>query len=121
MAGFDCSGLAVELCKIGGALPRSADLSSRGLFQHFKDQGCEVDYPYAGCLVFFSSPGEPSRINHVEICLDDTYTIGASGGGDKTVTVEDAIQINAFVKVRPIKRDRPIVGYVDPFVGKLLV
>ena len=118
-SGFDCSGLAVEFCKAGGALPRKGDLSSRGLFRSFSDHA--VSRPYPGCLVFYSSKSDPERINHVEICLDRHFALGASGGGSKTVSLEDAARMNAYVKVRPIVRDRPIVGYVDPFLAALWV
>ena len=65
---------------------------------------------YRGCLVFYGDP-----ITHVEFCIDDTFSIGASGGGRDCTTIEDAIRKNAFVKLRPILRNRKIYGYVDPF------
>jgi len=113
--GFDCSGLVVELLKSVGVLPRDGDLSSRGLFRKFEEN--ERTHPEAGFLVFYSSPSKPERINHVEFCIDSELAIGASGGGSKTKTLEDAARMNAYTKIRPIRRDRPIVGYVDPFEG----
>jgi hypothetical protein len=42
------------------------------------------------------------------------HTIGASGGGSATTTLEEAIRSNAFVKVRPLAQR---LGYIlrDPF------
>jgi hypothetical protein len=45
-------------------------------------------------------------------------SIGASGGGAKTLTERDAIRDNAFVKVRPINGPGArtgFLGYKDPF------
>ncbi len=108
--GFDCSGFVVELLKSVGILPRKYDNTARGLYSHFG--GKKVDKPCKGCLVFF---GEPI-INHIEFCIDKDFSIGASGGGGFVKTIEDAIHYNAYIKMRPIKRNRHIVGYVDPFL-----
>jgi hypothetical protein len=52
----------------------------------------------------------------VEVCIDESFTIGSSGGGSKTLTVADAIRDHAFIKVRPIFRGRHITGFCDPFL-----
>ena len=55
------------------------------------------------------------RIVHVEICLNENLALGASGGGSKTKTVQDAIKHNAFIKIRAIESRSGIAGYIDPF------
>jgi hypothetical protein len=40
--------------------------------------------------------------------------MGASGGGYKTTSFEAASRSNAFIKVRPIRKDR-LAGYLNPF------
>lgn len=110
MAGFDCSGLIVEVLKSVGELPHSGDWTASLLWQRYRMQ--RVHRPRAGCLVFY---GTASKIVHVEFCLNERHCIGASGGGSSTTTLAKAIQQNAFVKVRPIRRRSDIVGYVDPF------
>ncbi|GAG51579.1 unnamed protein product, partial [marine sediment metagenome] len=55
------------------------------------------------------------RIIHVEIMLNQWQCIGASGGGSKTLTEQDAIRDNAFIKVRFAASRRGIHGYIDPF------
>lgn len=52
---------------------------------------------------------------HVEMCVDSARALGASGGGSGTVTKEDAIKHNAFIKMRPFKSRANIYGFVDPF------
>ena len=113
--GFDCSGFKVEVLKSDGTLPRRGDWSSRGLFREFQKRGLVVTAPGPGHLVFYASNSRPDYITHVEMCLDGLRAIGASGGGSKTLTREDAIRDNAYIKIRPIERGRPIVGYVDPW------
>ena len=44
-----------------------------------------------------------------------TGNIGASGGGSKTITVQDAIRHNAFIKPRPWRSRKYVKGFVDPF------
>ena len=107
MKGFDCSGGVIEQLKSVGRLPRKFDCTAKGLWGKFP----KVKTPRAGCLVFYGL----NTVEHVEFCINRWLAIGASGGGSYVKTREDAIKYNAFIKLRPIKRDRPIIGYVDPF------
>lgn len=107
IAGFDCSGLVIELLKSVGRLPRKFDCRAKDLWVLFP----KVKTPRAGCLVFYGT----EEISHVEFCINRWLAIGASGGGSYVKTREDAIKYNAFIKLRPIKRDRRIIGYCDPF------
>lgn len=107
-SGFDCSGLCIEILKSTGHLPRKGDWTAQSLFNEFRDN--TVFNATTGCLVFWGWP----KITHVEFCIDGELTIGASGGGSKTITEADAIKQNAYVKVRPIRK-----GYskiVNPFI-----
>lgn len=102
--GFDCSGLVIECLKSAGALPRSGDWTAAQLYERFR----RTTEPGEGFLVFYGDP-----INHVELCLDETFSIGASGGGSETTTRENAIRQNAYIKIRPIRPGA--FGFVDPF------
>lgn len=118
-AGFDCSGFVLEILKSVGLFPRRGDTTALGIFKRFHTY--RVKKPSLGVLVFYgSNPKDPETIQHVEFCLDDFVAIGASGGNRRTETVRDAIRMNAFIKIRPIERNRPIIAFVDPFrsVGK---
>jgi len=110
--GFDCSGLMIEVLKSVGLLPRSGDWTAQGLYTEFRHYTTQV--PGLGCLVFWKPPGA-SKIIHVEMCLNDTLSMGASGGGSGTTDEEDAIQQNAYVKVRPFASRPHLFGFVDPF------
>jgi len=109
--GFDCSGLQIEVLKSVGLLPRNGDWTAHGLCNLFSARGCTVNEPRAGCLAFY---GTPEKIVHVEMCVTDDLTIGASGGGSGTLSDTDAARQNAYIKIRPLRKNR-LVGYVDPF------
>ena len=109
--GFDCSGFVIEILKSVGALPRRGDWTAHGLYYMFTDK--IVQEPIEGCLVFWER--QDGRVVHVELCIDANFAIGASGGGGTTITIEDAIQKNAYIKVRPFRSRPHIRGFVDPF------
>lgn len=111
LAGFDCSGFCIELLKSVGVLPRSGDWTAQRLYNRFIHN--EVNKPREGCLAFWGLSSE--SITHVEYALDDTHTIGASGGGRRTITVQDAIDQNAYIKVRPWATRGGDALFVDPF------
>lgn len=106
--GFDCSGLIVELLQASGII--TGDYTANAMMHMFKKY--EVPYPYPGCLVFF---GYDDRASHVEFCINDMQTIGASGGGRSTLSLKAAVEQNAFIKVRPINRRDDLIRIVDPF------
>ena len=121
--GFDCSGFIIEILKSVGLIPRRMDLSADGIYRHFRDLGVATSKPGPCRLAFWKDQGA-AKIRHVEFCISDRYTIGASGGGKKVNTKEDAIKYNAFIKVRPINTH---VGqgnslmFVDPFLAPIVV
>jgi len=108
VAGWDCSGFVIEILKSVGLLPRSGDWTAEGLYLLFKDK--EVTVAKEGCLVFFA---KNNKINHVEYVWKNGLTIGASGGGSRTLTREDAIKQNAYIKIRPMRKD--VFAIVNPF------
>lgn len=114
VSGFDCSGFICEILQSVGKIGRKEDLTAGGLFVRFKL--AKVGKPELGCLVFYGS--DEQHITHIEFCLDEKRSIGASGGGSKTLTIEDAILQNAFIKIRPIQSRNGIVGFVNPFLLK---
>ena len=107
--GFDCSGFVIELLKSVGKLPRDGDWTAETLYLRFRIN--QVKYAKEGCLVFWTN--KKRKVNHVEYVYKRGLTIGASGGGSKTLTMENAIKQNAYVKIRPLRK-----GYyaiVNPF------
>jgi cell wall-associated NlpC family hydrolase len=109
-SGFDCSGFVVEVLKSTGIVGHDDDMTATDMYNKFPT----VKYPKEGCLVLWIKDDTPGEMKHVEIVLNDTLSIGASGGGSKTLTDADAERDNAFIKVRPyITRGGKI--FVDPF------
>lgn len=112
LAGFDCSGLVNEGLKAAGILPRDGDWNADALSRKFRRILDAELKP--GCLLFWNRGG---TIGHVEIVHaiigGQVFTIGASGGGSKTKTLEDAIAQNAYVKIRPAVAGWTVA--VDPF------
>lgn len=106
-SGFDCSGLVVEILKSVGLLPRGSDYTAAMLDQRYR--AYVVAEPGLGCLAFYGKPGPAT---HVEFVLNDRLAVGASGGGRKVRTRQDAIDANAFIKIRPIRAG---ATFADPF------
>jgi len=116
VAGFDCSGLVIECLKSVGILPHKGDWTADGLYHMFKSAGCGVGSPYGGCLVFWKS-SRTGKMRHVEVCINEHLSIGASGGGSAVHSRADAIRQNAYIKVRPFfGRSRDKLFFVDPFL-----
>jgi len=120
-AGTDCSGLVVEGFKAIGIMARKSDNTAKGIYNTLARTGRSMSKPGPrGSLVFWCKNGDGSGIYHVEVVFakigQTVYTIGASGGGSKTVTKEDAIRDNAFVKIRPMTERGATLLFADPFV-----
>ena len=111
--GFDCSGFVIEILKSANKLPtgRLADWTAKGLFKKFKHK--LVKLPKKGCLVFWGTAAD--KVYHVEFCLNGVVSIGASGGGSKTLTEADAIKQDAYIKVRKMRGRGAIFAFVNPF------
>ena len=117
--GFDCSGLIHEVLQAVGLERHGHDSTADELWERF--QGFPSLQGYPGRLVFWFTPA--GRAVHVELCLDEDYTIGASGGGSATggtldtreEALADAAAQNAYVKIRPINYRGDGFKIVDPF------
>lgn len=98
-SGWDCSGLCIEILKGAGVLPHHYDTTAKGLYYEFKDDWITSIYAQPGALAFYGRSFE--MISHVGFCVDHFRMIEAGGGNSKTLTVEDAISQDAFVRLRP--------------------
>ena len=109
--GFDCSGFVIELMRSVNKLNLKGDWTAQGLYELYKRN--EVSFPQEGILVFWGK--NKKTIRHIEYCINEDLSIGASGGGSQTNTEMNAARHNAYIKIRPIRRRPGIVAYVDPF------
>lgn len=115
-SGMDCSGITIEDLKSVGILPRKYDNTASGLFYHPDFKPVELKDVRPGDLAFWFG-SKSTKIVHVEIvvCVNPLLSIGASGGGSKTLTVKDAIKHNAFVKRRLVNSRPYLAGFRNPF------
>ena len=110
MRGFDCSGFVIEVLKSVGVLPRKGDWTAHDLWMKFGNGKLQRAIP--GDLVFWQN--RLGHVIHVELCVSDGLSIGAAGGGSAILTIRDAIEKNAFIKVRPYNSRPNIKGFGDP-------
>lgn len=96
MAGFDCSGLILELYNFLLLAPRG-DRTAQQIYEFFKNES-HRGYRKIGALAFYGK--DKDSITHIAMFLDENRIIEAGGGGRDTTTLEAAIKRNAFVRVR---------------------
>jgi cell wall-associated NlpC family hydrolase len=116
IAGFDCSGIIIEVLQTHGLIDRGDDYTAEGLRQKYSSY--VVSEPYAGCLVFFINT--QNRASHVAMCMDRSFIIHASGGSRNVKSLKEAIEKNAYIKKDSLdaeikRREKHKVIYIDPF------
>lgn len=110
LMGFDCSGLVQECLSSIGIDP-PGDQTAQGLYNELSKKAWRSQLAEDSILFFGKSRFE---ISHVAIAVSDKLMIEAGGGGSKTITVEDAIKQEAYVRIRPIKRRKDLVAVLMP-------
>ncbi|MFZ5980468.1 MAG: C40 family peptidase [Candidatus Zixiibacteriota bacterium] len=110
-SGFDCSGFVVECLKSAGLTDEKEDFTAERLRKRFESY--RILKPRSGALLF--SLNNKGRAFHVVICLDEFFQIGASGGGNKTTDPAAAWRDNAYIKIRPLRKDSGQYDIIDPF------
>ncbi len=108
MAGFDCSGLVIELLKSVGMLERTYRDTAAGLHKLYASYPLAI--PDFGALAFYGVPD----ISHVGFCLNPYLMLEAGSGTSETTTLDVAERQNAFVRVRPIKSRKDFIGCLYP-------
>lgn len=110
--GFDCSGFVNWVLQVFGVLP-DGDWNTDGLMNRFP----VTETPELGDLAFYGTRSiegvlDASHVMMVcEVRPDEVEVVGASGGGSKTLTVEDAKKIGAQVHKRPVNYRKDFIGY----------
>lgn len=108
--GLDCSGLVQIILQSVGVDPRG-DQTSQALYDHLIKTGQETS-PQEGAIIFFGSSID--RITHVAYMIDEHRMIEAGGGGSRTRTVNDAVDHEAYVRIRPINSRKDRVSIIMP-------
>jgi cell wall-associated NlpC family hydrolase len=108
--GIDCSGLVMELLIAAGVFSHGTDMTAQSLYNHFENNsgsGWAL-----GSLAFYGK--DARNISHVAFCLNEKLMIESGGGTSTTKTLEEAIQRNAFVRIRPIKYRKDFFCVLKP-------
>jgi cell wall-associated NlpC family hydrolase len=112
-AGFDCSGLVVELLHSCGMLDPNVDKNAQALYHHFSlDRAVETRLCSFGALIFYGHSYQ--RITHVAFGMDKSRMLEAGSGGRNITTMADAIRHNAFVRIRPYNYRTDLVTVLKP-------
>jgi cell wall-associated NlpC family hydrolase len=99
--GYDCSGFIQEILASVGLDPKG-DQTAQMLYSELK-QGPWKEGLQPGSILFFGAG--PYQITHVAIALDNYHMIEAGGGNSKTKDIATAATQNAFIRIRPIRKD----------------
>ena len=101
LIGLDCSGFAQECLAALGADP-AGDQTAHALRDHCLKYGTPImTPPDTGDLVFYGTQG---KIIHIAVGFHKGIVIEAGGGGSRTKTLQDAINQNAFIRLRPYRK-----------------
>lgn len=113
MAGYDCSGLVIELLQSCGLLPHRYDNTAQGLYNHFvRKNAVSLTESEFGALLFYGTGLK--KITHIGFGLDHYRMLEAGGGGSSTTSEDAAIARNAFVRIRPATYRKDIVAILKP-------
>lgn len=108
MGGLDCSGLVQEILSSAGIDP-VGDQTADALYRYFKP--ISTNQHCLGAIAFF---GTEAHVTHIAIMIDDWRIVEAGGGGRSTLTLQDAINQNAFVRIRPLTNRKDLVAVCYP-------
>lgn len=109
--GIDCSGLVQAILASVGA-DQEGDQTAQGIFEYFKSF---PQYRGAGAICFYGK--DKYHIQHCGFMLDSVRMIEAGGGGPDCLTLDDAIRMNAFVRIRPYFIRKDFIGALMPNYG----
>jgi len=109
--GLDCSGfLQWGLAMVG--LDPKGDQSAQTLHDYFKDKDAKLEDGMRGHLNLLFFGTDEFNITHCAFGLGFGSMIEAGGGNSRTLTVDDAIQQGAFIRIRPVSARKDLVASI---------
>lgn len=102
---WDCSGFMLEVLKAFGRVPNREDMTAKGLYRYLIDKGWKLGFQTGSILFFGGSDGQSDAISHTGITYNQELYISACSGDSKTINLNKAIEQNAFIKLRPVRKD----------------
>lgn len=109
--GLDCSGFAQEILAAIGLDP-AGDQTAQALYNHFDNLREIGAIPTAGSLSFYGR--DYNSIIHIAVHISNGIVIEAGGGGSRTLTLQDSIAQNAFIRLRPVKYRKDYLTTITP-------
>lgn len=110
MAGFDCSGLIIELAESIGR-PPPHDMTAQQLYHHYIKEAL-ISKEEFGSLAFYGK--SLYEITHIAFCLSDELILEAGSGTHETTSIDAAMRQNAFIRIRPLKRRKDLIACFMP-------
>jgi cell wall-associated NlpC family hydrolase len=102
---WDCSGFILEVLKAFGRVDDKVDMTAKDLFRYLLNNNWKVGLQAGSILFFGGRESQFEKISHVGIAYNRSLFIGANSGNSTTKTLDKAIEQNAFIKLRPIRKD----------------
>lgn len=123
VGGFDCSGLVEEGLEGSGRIPMGPPKRNAAMLAElFRATALTQVHSFSrGCLLFYHrrKADGTTYIGHVAIIwaviAGRIFTLEAASGGSQTRTEQDAIDQNAYVRIKPAAAGWVLC--VDPFKG----
>lgn len=118
MEGLDCSAL-VRLVLRSQGIWFDTPYTSQTLYAHFSKSENHVGVtPELGALVFYGNDNK--GIDHVAMCLTREQHLEAAGGDHTTLTLAQAIERRAYVKLTPIRTQHRVAIFLPHYPFKPL-
>ena len=97
---YDCSAFVQKVLREADIIKDNKDRTAQGIYNLLSKSYFQFTEPNKDCVLFFGK--SLKKITHVALAVNETYLIHAGGGGRRTLTIEDAVRDNAYVKYQKI-------------------
>lgn len=112
ISGLDCSGFIQKVLSqfsLGVVnLDPSGDQTAQGLYDKFSKNNLRITIGPDSILFFGDSR---SNITHVALALNNEVMIEAAPGSHLCKTLEDAVRLEARVRIAPITRRKDLIAF----------